>query len=87
MVNAPPTRGPAVEASERAIMFKVRIIGRLVGGPRIGTSEKTVTRRPDDPRPAIARPAIRAGELGAAPQIAEPTRNRNTAVLSIQRME
>jgi len=28
---------------------------------------------PAAPRPAIARPTIRAGELGAAPQTAEPT--------------
>lgn len=27
---------------------------------------------PADPRPAIARPTIRASEVGAAPQTAEP---------------
>jgi hypothetical protein len=31
---------------------------------------------PDEPKPAMARPMMREVELGAAPQIAEPTSKR-----------
>lgn len=34
---------------------------------------------PDEPMPAMARPMMKAVELGAAPQIAEPTSKRATA--------
>lgn len=38
---------------------------------------------PDEPRPATARPIIRALEFGAAPQTAEPTSNIAIAVRKI----
>lgn len=35
---------------------------------------------PADPSPAMARPMMKAGEVGAAPHTAEPTSNRKMAV-------
>jgi hypothetical protein len=34
---------------------------------------------PADPSPAMARPTMKATELGAAPQMAEPTSKRKMA--------
>jgi hypothetical protein len=36
-------------------------------------------KRPDAPKPAMARPTMRATELGAAPQIADPTSKMSSA--------
>ena len=66
---------------ERAIEIKLSNMKRFGDGAREGTREKAVTRRPEEPKPAIARPAMRAGELGAAPQTAEPTRKTNMAAV------
>lgn len=66
---------------ERAIEIKLNNIERFGCGAREGTREKAVIRRPEEPKPAMARPAIRAVELGAASQTAEPTRKTNMAGL------
>jgi hypothetical protein len=36
---------------------------------------------PENPRPATARPMMKAVEFGAAPQIADPISNRDIAVI------
>ena len=61
--------------------MRLIMIGHFAGGAMNGTREKAPTNRPAHPRPAIARPTIRAGELGAAPQTAEPTRKRTMEML------
>jgi hypothetical protein len=38
---------------------------------------------PPDPKPAIARPRMKAIELGAAPQRAEPVSNRSIDVKNV----
>lgn len=56
------------------------LVSKLGKQPRKGgTAECTIPSwTPAAPKPAIARPIIKAIELGAAPQIADPTSNRAT---------
>lgn len=57
---------------ERTAMY----IGRFLSGTAYPTMVKPPEKIPAAPRPATARPTIKAGEFGADPQIVEPTTKR-----------
>jgi hypothetical protein len=71
-VNIPPKIGPNTELNALASPKMLMKIGRF----RKGTSGSMIILPPEKmpaaPAPAIARPLMKAVELGAAPQIAEP---------------
>lgn len=74
--RAPPINGPSAVPKPRVPPIKPVNIGRLIGATTPGIKANVPTRIPEHPRPAIARPMMKATELGAAPQTAEPTMNR-----------
>lgn len=87
-VNPPPIKGPVTEAipnTEPKIPWNAgRFRKGIIGIVMIMTPEKT----PAPPRPAIARPTIKAMEFGATPQIRDPssktkTLTRNTLVTEL----
>lgn len=74
-VKAPPMIGATTDDTAKIIPVIEVSMGRL----RRGTSETMIimapVKMPAEPIPAIARPTINAVEVGAAPQITEPTSN------------
>jgi len=86
-VKIPPIRGPSTDDTPKAMPKKAVKVGRLRRGIRgimiIWPPEK----RPDDPRPAIARPMMKATELGAAPQRADPASKMTSDVRKTRLVE
>jgi len=72
-VNAPPSKGPMTEAMPKTAPMTPVYIGRLWRGTALTSITIAPENIPQEPRPAIARPAMKAFELGAEPQITEPT--------------
>jgi hypothetical protein len=74
-VKVPPMIGPSTDEMPNVMANMELKIGRL----RSGTSGSIIIMHPEkipaEPRPAMARPIMKVTELGAAPQIAEPTSN------------
>lgn len=54
--------------------------GSLLHGDRVCDSDERAGEDPALPRPAMARPTMRAVDVGATPQIKEPSSKRNRAV-------
>jgi hypothetical protein len=79
-VKAPPRSGPATDATPKTAPKKPWKSGRLWRGTLFKRIEIAPVKIPEEPKPAIARPMMRAMELGAAPQRAEPTSNKKIPV-------
>ena len=56
--------------------FKLTKTGRLCSGTTNTVRTIAPPKMPAAPRPAMARPTMKTGELGAAPQMADPTSNK-----------
>jgi hypothetical protein len=56
------------------------IIGRIDIGATCTTAVVAPVKRPAAPRPAIARPTMKADDVGAAPQATEPISKITNAV-------
>ena len=65
--------GPSTDETPNAIPKMDVNIGRLRRGMSGSMIIMPPEKMPADPRPAIARPIMKAVELGAAPQRADPT--------------
>lgn len=65
--------GPATEASPYIAPTIPTYIGRRTRGTVREIMITPPLKTPADPRPAIARPTIKAFDVGAAPQISEPS--------------
>ena len=78
-VDLPPSKGPATEATPNTAPLKPIYKGLFSSGTVciIKITDPAVI--PAEPIPAIARPNMKAVELGAAPQTAEPTSKRKIA--------
>jgi hypothetical protein len=72
-VKVPPKTGPSTDEIPLLTPKREVYIGRF----RRGTSGSMIimlpVKMPAEPRPAMARPRMKAIEVGAAPQSAEPT--------------
>ena len=79
-VKAPPKSGPAT----LAMPYMDPMMPVYVGRCRSGTAKEMMriapVNMPAAPRPAIARPIIKAVDVGAAPQTAEPTSKMSSAM-------
>lgn len=73
---APPINGPATEAKQLDNPMTPVYIGRLEGSTTKATIMYAPVPMPAHPIPAIARPIMRASELGAAPHSRLPSSNR-----------
>lgn len=80
LVKAPPTRGPKTEEMPKIMPNMLWNMGRLWSGTMGIMIIMAPEKIPADPKPAIARPAMKTGEFGAAPQTALPTSNMTTEV-------
>lgn len=72
-------RGPATLAMPYMPPIRPVYVGRLTSGTVFAIIRIAPEKMPDAPNPAIARPIMNAGELGAAPQRALPTSKMNMA--------
>lgn len=82
-MNAPPSNGPTTLAIPHiAPMMPVKA-GRFARGTDLAMMINAPEKMPAPPMPAIARPTMRATELGLAPQIAEPTSNVARALINV----
>ena len=83
LVKAPPIRGPITDEIPKTMPNMLWNIGRLgsgiIGIMIIMAPEKM----PALPKPAMARPKINKGEVGAAPHMAEPTSKITTEVKNV----
>lgn len=67
LVKAPPINGPTTLAKPYAAPIKPLYFGRSAGETRTAIIVYEPAKRPAAPMPHIARPMMRATELGAAP--------------------
>lgn len=74
-VRAPPINGPAIAATPKMADIMPRYAGLRDSGITLVVMRTPPENIPEAPRPAIARPTIRAVELGAVVQTNEPTSN------------
>ena len=72
-MNAPPSRGPTTLAIPYMPPMKPVYTGLFSSGDELANIISAPENKPEAPRPAMARPTMRAIELGATPQISEPT--------------
>lgn len=79
-MKAPPIRGPATEARPYMPPISPVNIGLFTSGTAYAIMTRAPENIPADPTPATARPMIRATEVGAAPQMTEPTSKIKIAV-------
>ena len=67
LVKAPPINGPTTLANPYAAPIRPLYFGRSAGETRTAMIVYEPAKRPAAPMPHIARPMMRATELGAAP--------------------
>ena len=79
-MNTPPIRGPATEATPKIAPRNPVHIGRFRSGTLCMIMTIAPEKTPADPSPAIARPRMKAVELGAAPHRTEPSSKRPMTV-------
>ena len=72
-MKPPPIRGPMTEARPNTRPKMPWKTGRLWSGTMGIMTIMAPVKMPADPKPAMARPAMKTGEFGAAPQMVEPT--------------
>jgi len=75
-VNAPPSNGPITEEIPKTAPKNPWNIGRFANGIVCTIMTTVPENRPAEPRPAMARPTMRAFDVGAEPQMADPTSKR-----------
>jgi hypothetical protein len=75
-VNAPPSNGPMTDEIPKTAPKSPWNIGRFASGIVCTMMTMVPENRPAEPRPAMARPTMRAFEVGAEPQIADPISKR-----------
>jgi hypothetical protein len=73
-------QGPTTLEMPKIAPFRLTNTGRLCNGTINIVRTMAPPKIPDAPRPATARPTMKTGELGAAPQMADPTSNRKMQV-------
>lgn len=73
-VNAPPTRGAAMIASDSTHAIKPANTGRLLRGRMCTMTAKHPASSPENPRPVTARPTMNIIDEAAVAQSNEPTR-------------
>jgi len=78
-VKAPPIKGPAIAATPKTADMTPRYAGLRSSGIILLTIRSPPEKIPEAPKPAIARPRIRAVELGAVVHTSEPISNRTIA--------
>ena len=78
-MKAPPSKGPTTLAMPHTAPMIPVNAGLFGRGTDLAMIMSAPEKIPAPPIPAIARPIIRATELGLAPQIAEPISKINTA--------
>lgn len=83
VVNTPPTNGPATEATPKTAPIRPIYMGRFDRGAAYIMRIIAPLKRPPAPRPAIALPQMKAIEVGAAPQSADPTSKTKTRPMNI----
>lgn len=74
-VKPPPTKGPRTEATPKTVPKTPWNIGRLRSGTMGIIMIMTPEKMPAPPTPAIDRPTMNTIELGAAPQMTDPSSN------------
>lgn len=79
-MNTPPSNGPATDAIPYMAPMNPVYIGRFTRGTEYATMIKAPEKIPALPMPAMARPIIKAMELGAAPQMRLPSSNMPIAM-------
>jgi hypothetical protein len=79
-VNAPPIKGPTTLARPYDAPISPLYFGLSAEGTRTAIMVYEPEKRPAAPIPHIARPMIRAVELGAAPQITLPNSKKKMDV-------
>ena len=72
VVNAPPSKGPAIEARPKLAPMVPWYFGRLCKGTKSTKMMIAPAVVPAVPIPAMARPIIKAVDVGAAAQTIEP---------------
>ena len=75
--------GPVTEAIPYMAPRIPIYVGRLARGALAATINNAPENMPALPKPAMARPTIKAVELTAEPQTALPTSNQNMAMMKI----
>jgi hypothetical protein len=83
VVKAPPIKGPSTEEIPNTIPNMLWNIGRLARGIIGIMIIMAPEKMPALPKPAMARPKIKTGEVGAAPHIAEPASKISTEVKKV----
>jgi hypothetical protein len=83
LVKAPPIKGPNTDEMPNTIPNMLWNIGRLARGIIGIMIIMAPEKMPALPKPAMARPKIKTGEVGAAPHIAEPTSKIITEVKKV----
>ena len=86
-VKDPPIRGPNTEDIPKIIPKIAEYVGLLWRGTRGMIMIMAPANTPADPNPAIARPIIKDMELGAAPQIADPTSKIRSVTRNVHLVE
>lgn len=71
-------RGPMIEAMPNMDPMRPTYMGLFSSGTICVRISDEPEKMPAEPMPATARPIMKAVELGAAPQIAEPTSKTTT---------
>lgn len=83
LVKAPPIKGPNTDEIPNTMPNMLWNIGRLGRGIMGIIIIIAPEKMPALPKPATARPKIKTGEVGAAPQMAEPTSKMRTEVKKV----
>lgn len=83
LVKAPPTIGPITEDTPKMAPIRPWYIGRLSNGVIGIIMTTTPDMTPAEPIPAIARPIMKALEVGAAPHNAEPVSKRIIEIIKM----
>jgi len=86
-VKTPPSNGPATEAMPYMAPMNPVYIGRLTSGTEYATIMSAPENIPALPTPAMARPTMRAIELGAIPQMRLPNSKMPMAMRKTHLME
>lgn len=82
-----PSNGPTTEAMPYMPPMSPVNVGRLARGTDVAMMRYAPEKTPAEPRPAIARPMMRATLFGATPQMRDPTSKIATAMRNTHLME
>lgn len=82
-----PSNGPTTEAIPYMPPMSPVNVGRLTKGTDVAMIKYAPEKIPADPRPAMARPTMRATLFGATPQMRDPTSKIATAIRNTHLVE